>query len=100
MTEPNNHFPTDIEKEETIKFLRYGIADRKSALKKEDDRIATLDVMLNQIMASHAAEVKAYEDLEGKPEDVVDMLRKRIPHLDILDYLRVKDSDEMRSYPI
>jgi len=69
-------------------------------MRKKDDRIGTLDAMLNQIMESHSVQVRAYEDLEGKLEDVVQMLRKSVPHLDILDFLKVKDSNEMRSYPI
>ena len=51
--------------------------------------------MLNQIMESHNAGVRAYEDLEGKLEDVIDLLRKRVPHGDILAYLKVKDSSQL-----
>jgi hypothetical protein len=51
--------------------------------------------MLNQVMQSHTAEVRAGEDLQGKLEDVVDMLRKRVPHGDILEYLKVKDRDPL-----
>ena len=91
MTEPNNQSPTDSQNEKIIESLRYEIADLKSALRKKDDRIATLDNMLNQVMEAHHAEVRAYEDLEDKLEDVVEMLRKRAPHLDILDFLKVKD---------
>ena len=91
MTEPNDQSPTDTENEKIIESLRYEIADLKSALRKKDDRIATLDNMLNQVMEAHHAEVRAYEDLEDKLEDVVEMLRKRAPHLDILDFLKVKD---------
>ena len=50
--------------------------------------------MLDQLTDGHTSEVRAYEDLEGKLEDVIDMLGKRVPHLDILDYLKVKDSNE------
>jgi hypothetical protein len=57
-----------------------------------DDRITSLDVMLNTVVESHNAEVRAYEDLEDKLEDVIEMLRNRVPHSDILDHLRVKDS--------
>jgi hypothetical protein len=39
-------------------------------------------------------------EMRNKFENVVEMLRKRVLHLDILDFLRVKDCDEMRSYPI
>ena len=100
MTTPNTQSPTDNQTEEIIDSLKNEIASLKSHLKKKDDRIATLDVMLNQVMESHNAEIRAYEDLEDKLKDVIGMLRKRIPHLDILDFLKVKDSDEMRSYPI
>ena len=33
-------------------------------------------------------------------EDVVDLLRRRVPHLDILDFLKVRDSDDFRTYPL
>jgi len=65
-------------------------------LNKKDDRIASLDVILNQIMETHTAQARAYEDLEGKLEDMVDMLRTRTPHGDILEYLKVKDSNEFQ----
>jgi chromosome segregation ATPase len=93
MTEPNNHTPTDTQNERTLNFLRDETASLKARLTKKDDRIATLDVMLNQIMESHHAEVRAYEDLEDKLKDVIEMLRNRVPHSDILDFLKVKDRD-------
>ena len=65
MTEPNNHTLTDNQNEQTLNSLRNEIASLKFQLKKKDDRIASLDVMLNTIMESHNAEVRAYEDLEG-----------------------------------
>ena len=74
MTEPNNHTLTDNQNEQTLNFLRNEIAYLKSRLSKKEDRIATLDVMLNNVMESHTAEVRAYEDLEGKLEDVIEML--------------------------
>ena len=91
MTESNTQSLTDNQNEKIIESLRYEIADLKSDLKKKDDRIATLDVMLNQIMDAHHAEVRAYEDLEDKLKDVIEKLRERVPHSDILDYLKVKD---------
>jgi NTP pyrophosphatase (non-canonical NTP hydrolase) len=91
MTESNNHTLTDNQNEQTLNFLRNEIADLKSRLTKKDDRIATLDVMLNQVMEAHHAEVRAYEDLEDKLKDVIEKLRNRVPHSDILDYLKVKD---------
>ena len=94
MTEPNNPTLTDNEKEQTLNSLRNEIASLKFRLTKKDDRIASLDVMLNTVMESHNAEVRAYEDLKDKLEDVIEKLRKRVPHSDILDYLKVKDRDE------
>ena len=91
MTEPNDQSPTDNQNEQIMNTLRNEIADLKSRLTKKDDRIATLDVMLNQVMESHTAEVRAYEDLKDKLDDVIEKLRKRVPHSDILDYLKVKD---------
>ena len=95
MTEPNIHTLTDNQNEKIIESLRYEIADLKSALRKKDDRIATLDAMLNQVMEGHHAEIRAYEDLEDKLKDVVEMLRKRVPHGDILDFLKVKDRNPL-----
>jgi len=95
MTEPNNHTPTDNQNEQTLNSLRNKIASLKFQLKKKDDRIASLDAMLNTLMESHNAEVRAYEDLKDKLEDVIEMLRKRVPHSDILDYLKVKDRNPL-----
>ena len=75
--------------------LRNEIASLKSRLTKKDDRIASLDVMLNSVMESHNAEVRAYEDLKDKLEDVIEKLRNRVPHSDILDYLKVKDRNPL-----
>ena len=94
MTEPNNQSPTDTQNEENMDSLKYEIATLKSRLKTKDERISTLDVMLNQIMETHTAGVRAFEDLEGKLEDVIEMLRRRVPHGDILAYLKAKDINE------
>ena len=64
MTEANNHTHTENQDERALNFLRDVIASLKSRLTKKDDRIATLDVMLNTVMESHNAEVRAYEDLK------------------------------------
>ncbi len=94
MTDPNNSTPTDNQNEKIIESLRYTIADLKSRLTKKDDRIATMELMLKTVMETHSAGVRASEDLEGKLEDVFEMLRKRVPHGDILAYMKVKDSNE------
>jgi chromosome segregation ATPase len=91
MTEPNNHTLTDNQNEQTLNFLRDEIASLKSRLTKRDDRITSLDALLNTLMDSHNAEIRAYEDLKDKLEDVIEKLRNRVPHSDILDYLKVKD---------
>ena len=96
MTDPNNQPTLAPQDKELIRFLRNEIPSLKSELKKKDDRIASQDVILKQILESHSAEVRAYEDLEGKMDDVIDMLRKRVPHGDILDFLKVKDSNEFQ----
>ena len=95
MTEPDNHPLTDNQNEQTLNSLRNEIASLKFQLKKKDDRIASLDVMLNTVMESHNAEIRAYEDLKGKLEDVIEKLRKRVSHSDILDYLKVKDRNPL-----
>jgi len=94
MTTPNNDPIPYNKNEETEESLRYKIADLKSKLRKKDDEILTLNNMLKQIMDAHHAEVRAYEDLEDKLEDAIDKLRRRVPHGDILDFLKVKDSNE------
>ena len=91
MTERNNHTPTDKQNEEIIDSLTSEIASLKFHLTKKDDRISSLDAMLSTLMESHNAEVRAYEDLKNKLEDVIEKLRKRVPHSDILDYLKAKD---------
>jgi chromosome segregation ATPase len=95
MTEPNNHTLTDNQNDQTMNSLRNEIASLKSRLTKKDERIASLDALLNALMESHHAEVRAYEDLEDKFKDVIEKLRERVPHSDILDYLRVKDHNPL-----
>ena len=95
MTEPNNHALTDNQNEQTLNALRNEIGSLKFQLKKREDRIASLDVMLNMVMEGHHAEIKAYEDLEDKLKDVIEKLRERVPHSDILDYLKVKDRNQV-----
>ena len=96
MTTPNDHVLTDTQTETIIGSLFNEIASLKSQLKKKDDRIASLDVMLNQIMETHTTQARAYEDLEGKLEDVIEILRTRTPHGDILEHLKVQDSNEFQ----
>ena len=95
MTEPNNHTPTDNQNDQTLNLLKNEIDSLKFQLKKKEDRIASLDVMLNMVMEGHHAEIKAYEDLEDKLKDVIDKLRERVSHSDILDYLKVKDRSQV-----
>ena len=83
MTAPNTHTLTDNQNEQTLNSLRNEIASLKFRLAKKDDRITTLNVMLNTLMESHNAEVRAYEDLKDKLEDVIEKLRKRTPHSDL-----------------
>jgi predicted nuclease with TOPRIM domain len=78
-----------------LNSLRNEIESLKFRLPEKDDRIASLDVMLNTLMESHNAEVRAYEDLKDKLEDVIEKLRERVPHSDILDYLKVKDRNPL-----
>ena len=95
MTEPNNHTLKDNQTEQTLNSLRNEIASLKFRLTKKEDRIASLDALLNTLMESHNAEVRAYEDLKDKLEDVIEKLRKRVPHSDIWDYLKVKDRNPL-----
>ncbi|MBM4305108.1 MAG: hypothetical protein FJ123_00075 [Deltaproteobacteria bacterium] len=96
MTISSTKSPTDNQTEQIMDSLKSEIDSLKSKLKRRDDRIASLEVMLNQLTDGHSTEVRAFEDLEGKLEDVIEMLRKRVPHCDILDYLKVKDSNEFQ----
>ncbi len=95
MTESNNQTLTDNQNEQTLNFLRDEIDSLKLRLSKKDDRIASLDALINSLMESHNAEIRAYEDLKDKLEDIIEKLRKRVPHSDILDYLRVKDRNPL-----
>ena len=94
MTTSNTQSPTDPQTHETITSLKSEIDSLKSLLAKKDERIATLDTMLNQVVRSHTIQVRGYEDLEDKMEDVIDRLRKRVPHGEILEFLKVADSNE------
>ena len=95
MTESNNHILTDNQNEQTLNSLRNEIASLEFRLTKKDDRIASLDALQYILMESHNAEVRAYEDLKDKLEDVIEKLRNRVPHSDILDYLKVKDRNPL-----
>ena len=95
MTESSNQTLTDNQNEQAMNSLRNEIDSLKFTLKKKEDRVASLDVMLNMVMEGHHAEVRAYEDLEDKLEDVIEKLRERVPHSDILDYLKVKDRNQV-----
>ena len=95
MTEPNSHTLTDDQNRQALNDLGNEITSLKFRLTKKEDRITSLDVMLNTVMESHNAEVRAYEDLKDKLEDVIEMLRKRVPHSDILDYLKVKSRNQL-----
>ena len=95
LSEPNNHTLTDNQNEQTLNSLRNEIASLNFRLTKKDDRIASLDVMLNMVMESYSAETRAYEDLKDKLEDVIEKLRERVRHSDILDYLKVKDRNPL-----
>jgi len=95
MTESNNHTPTDNQNELTLNSLRNEIESLKFQLKKKEERIADLDAFVNTLMKSHSAEVRAYEDLKDKLEDVIEKLRERVPHSDILDYLKAKDRSQV-----
>jgi len=60
MTEPNNHTLAENQNEQSLNFLRNEIADLKSRLTKKDDRIASLDTMLNTVMEGHHSQIRAY----------------------------------------
>ena len=94
MTEPNIHPPADPQNEELIRSLRNEITALKSKLEKKDERVTTLENMVNTTMTCLNARTHDWGDLEDKLQDVVEMLKKRVPHGDILDFLKVKDSNE------
>ena len=100
MSDPDIYPLADPQNKELIRSLKNEIISLKSKLEKKDDQIVTLENMVNTTMKCLNARTRGWEDLEDKLEDVVEKLRKRIPHCDILDFLKVKDSNEMRSYPI
>ena len=95
MTEPNNHFGTDSQNKKIMESLKNEIASLKFQLTKKDDRIASLDAMFKPIMESHNAGVRAYENLKDELEDVIEMLRKRVPHGNTLDFLKGKDRNSI-----
>ena len=50
-------FHTDNQNEQTLNSLRNEIACLTFQLKKKEDKIASLDVMLKSVMGSHNADV-------------------------------------------
>jgi hypothetical protein len=46
-------------------------------------------------MESHNAEIRPYEGLKDKLEDLIEMLGKKVPHDNILDYLRSEHSKRL-----
>ena len=94
MTTPNTQSPTGNQTGKTIESLKYEIASLKSQLKKKDEKIASLETILNGVMETHDARKRDYEDARGDLADAIDMLRKRVPHGDILAYLKAEDSNE------
>jgi hypothetical protein len=99
MTDLDSHPLIDPQKEELINSLRNEITSLKSRLNKKEEKVVALENMLNTTLYCLNTERHACADLKDKLEDVIEMLKKRVPQGDILDFLRVKD-DEMRSYPI
>ena len=95
MTESNNHTLTVNKNEKILNSLRNEIASLKFRLTKKDERIASLDALLNTLMESHNAEVRAYEGLKDKLEDGIEKLKNRVPHSDIFDYLKSKSRNQL-----
>jgi predicted nucleic acid-binding Zn-ribbon protein len=95
MTEPNNQTLPDNQNEQTLNFLRNEIESLKFTLRKKEDRIADLDAFINTLIEGRSDERRAFEDLEDKLKDVVEKLRERVPHSDILDFLKVKDRNQV-----
>jgi len=95
MTNPNNHTHTDYPNDQTLNSLRNEIESLKFQIKKKEDRIASLDALLNSVMENHNAEVRAYEDLKDKLEGVIEKLRNRVSHSDILDSLESKSRNQL-----
>jgi len=52
MTESNNHTLTDNQNEKALNFLRDEIASLKSRLTKKEERIASMDALLNLCVVS------------------------------------------------
>ena len=95
MTEPNNQTLPDNQNEQTLNFLRNEIESLKFTLRKKEDRIADLDAFINTLIEGRSDERRAFEDLEDKLKDVVEKLRERVPHSDILNFLKVKDRNQV-----
>jgi predicted nucleic acid-binding Zn-ribbon protein len=95
MTEPNNHTLADNQNEQTLNSLRNEIESLRFQLKKKEDSIADLDAFINTLMEGRTDERRAFEDLEDQLKDVIEKLRERVPHSDILDFLKVKDRNQV-----
>jgi predicted RNase H-like nuclease (RuvC/YqgF family) len=96
MSGPDVYPLADSQNEELIRSLKNEFTSLKIQLEKKDDRIATLENMVNTTMTCLTAERHASRDVRNKLDTVIEMLRKRVLHLDILDFLKVKDSEEFQ----
>ncbi len=96
MTMPNANTAKGSTEGEDLMLLRGEIETLKFQLIKKDQKIANLETLFSTISKSHNDTAHAYRDLEDKFLNVVDMLRKRVPHGDILEHLKVKDANEFQ----
>jgi glycine/D-amino acid oxidase-like deaminating enzyme len=71
VTESNTQSPIDNQTDKAIDSLKYEIASLESQLRKREDRIASLEVMLKQVMQGHTIQVRGYEDAEHFGEETV-----------------------------
>jgi predicted RNase H-like nuclease (RuvC/YqgF family) len=86
MTEPNNQSLTDNKNEEIIDSLTSEITSLKIQLMKKDDRISSLDAMLNTLMKSHSAETRAYEDLRKGLCFIYPRMHRLDPRLSLIKF--------------
>ena len=77
MTDLDNHPLEDNQNEVLIQSLKNEITSLKFRLEKKEEKVVTLENMLNTTMHCLNTERHACADLKDKLEEVIQMLRKR-----------------------
>ncbi len=59
-----------------------------NSLRRKEEELEFYKNLSEMTMASNNAEVRAYEDLKDRLEDITDMVRRQKPYWQILDFIQ------------